>query len=196
LEKQPTVEVVGEASDGATTVELVRERSPDVVIMDIEMEDMDGIEATRRIVEDAPDVKVIALSMHSERPLVREMLKAGAWGYLLKDCAFEELAQAIEAVVAERSYLSPNIASIVLEDYRQEGTAGELSVYSVLTAREREVLQSVAEGLTTKETAARMHLSVKTVEKHRRSIMEKLDMYSLAELTKYAVRQGLTSLDP
>jgi DNA-binding NarL/FixJ family response regulator len=196
LEEQPDMEVVAEAENGQMAVQLAQERKPDVVIMDINMPDFNGIEATRQMIATLPEVKVIALSMHSDRRLVLGMLRAGASGYLLKDCAFEELARAIETVAANQPYLSPSIARTVIEDYVDRIAQTESATADVLTAREREVLQLLAEGWSTKQIASHLHISVKTVETHRRRIMEKLGLRSIAELTKYAIREGLTSLEP
>ncbi len=195
LEKQPEMEVVGEAENGRKTVQLVQELLPNVVIMDIAMPDLNGIEATRQIIANTPGVKVIALSMHSDRRFIVGMLNIGASGYLLKDCAFEELINAIQAVVANRIFLSPKIVETVIKDFRNLFQKLEISVFSVLTSREREVLQLLSEGRTTKEIAIHLSVSVKTVETHRQQIMEKLDIHSIAELTKYAIREGLTSLE-
>lgn len=194
IEKQPNMEVIAEAEDGRTTIKLAEELAPDIVIMDVGMPDINGIEATRRIIAESTKIKVIGLSMHSDRRFVVEMLKAGASGYLLKDCAFEELASAIRAVVAHRTYLSPEIADTVIRDYAYLLSKENLSVFSILTAREREVLQLIAEGKSTKEVASHLKLSVKTVETYRKQIMDKLDIHSVAKLTKYAIREGLTSL--
>ncbi len=194
LEKHPEIEVVGEAEDGRETVQLVRELSPEVVIMDIAMPDLNGIEATRQIIAEHPNVKVIALSMHSDRRFISEMLKAGASAYLLKDCAFEELEGAIRTVGKNKVYLSPAIAGVVIENYIRNAPKPESSVFSLLSDREREVLQLMAEGKTTKEIASHLHVSIKTIETHRTNIMTKLDIHSIAELTKYAIREGLTSL--
>jgi DNA-binding NarL/FixJ family response regulator len=194
LEKEPDMEVAAEAEDGRAAVRLAREVSPQVVIMDVAMPDLNGIEATRQIVAECPGVKVIALSMHADRRFVSNMLKAGASGYLLKDSAFEELARAIRAVAADKVYLSPEVSDIVIRDY-VKGPQEEVSVYSLLTPREREVLQLLAEGKATREIADRLHVSVKTVETHRQQIMTKLELRSVAELTKYAIREGLSSLD-
>ncbi|MCL5036078.1 MAG: response regulator transcription factor [Chloroflexi bacterium] len=193
LEKQHDMEVVGEAEDGRTTVRLTKELKPDVVIMDITMPDLNGIEATRKIMSEIPNVKVVALSVHSDKRFVMEMFKAGASGYLPKDCAFSELAVAVRAVVAGQSYLSPKVADIVIKDYVSNRTKSEPSVFSMLTNREREVLQLLAEGNTTKEIASLLNISDKTVETHRRQVMNKLDIHNVAELTKYAIREGLTS---
>jgi len=195
INSQPGMEVIGEAADGRTTVELARTLAPDVVIMDIGMPDLNGIEATRQIVAQVPTVKVIALSMHSDGRFVHGMLSAGASGYLLKDCAFEELARAIQAVAANRVYLSPGIAGLVVKEYVGRLPAATLPATASLTGREREVLQLLAEGWSTKDMAAHLHLSVKTVETHRQQIMNRLGLYSVAELTKYAIAEGLTSLE-
>jgi len=195
LDKQPGMEVVAEAEEGRATLRLVRELSPDVVIMDVTMPDLNGIEATRQIVGEFDNVKIIALSMHSDALFVTEMLKSGASGYLLKDCAFEELARAIRTVVAGKTYLSPTISGVVVDDYLHRLSKIDFSDSEVLTDREREVLQLIAEGNSTKRIALKLHISVKTVETHRRQIMNKLDIHTVAELTKYAVRKGLTSLE-
>jgi len=177
-------------------VTLVREFTPHVVIMDVNMPDLNGIEATRQILSEYPEMKVIALSMHADRRFVINMLKAGAHGYLLKDCAFEELAQAIRLVMGNKTYLSPGVAEIVVKDYVHRVPGPAQTAFSVLTAREREVLQLMAEGKSTSQIAELLHISVKTVETHRQQIMHKLGMRSVAELTKYAIREGLTSLEP
>jgi two-component system response regulator NreC len=194
IEKQHGIEVIGEASDGRTTVTLALKLSPDVILMDISMSDMNGIEATKRIVEKLPKVRIVALSMHSDRKFVADMLNAGASGYLLKDCAARELAHAIHTVMSGRSYLSPAITDIMINDYKHILSRDTLSVFSLLTAREREVLQLLAEGNTAKKIASRLNVSIKTVETYRQHIMEKLDIHTIAGLTKYAVREGLTAL--
>ncbi len=195
LGKQEDMEVVAEAEEGRMAVRLVRELLPDVVIMDVSMPDLNGMEAARQIVGKFPDVKIIALSMHSDSLFVTEMLRSGASGYLLKDCAFEELARAIRAVVAGKAYLSPSISGIVVDDYVHRLSKADFSTSELLTDREREVLQLIAEGESTKQIALKLHISVKTVETHRRQIMNKLDIHTVAELTKYAIRKGLTSLE-
>jgi len=195
LEKQPDMEVVAEAEEGRTAVRLVRELVPNVVIMDVTMPDLNGMEATRQIVGEFPNVKIIALSMHSDTLFVTEMLKSGASGYLLKDCAFEELAQAIRTVVDDKTYLSPSISGVVVDDYLHRLSKADFADSHVLTDREREVLQLLAEGKSTKQIALKLHISTKTVETHRRQMMNKLDIHTVAELTKYAIRKGLTSLE-
>ncbi len=193
LEQEQDLEVVAEAEDGRMAVRLARELSPQVVIMDVSMPDLNGIEATRQVLAECPGVKVIALSMHSDRRFVMNMLKAGASGYLLKDSAFDELASAIRMVLNNKVYLSTEIANIVIKDYLQGG--GDESVFSVLTPREREVLQLMAEGKSSRQIADHLNISIKTVETHRMQIMHKLEIYSVAELTKYAIREGLSTLD-
>jgi len=195
LEKEPDMEVVAEAEEGRTAVRLVRELLPDVVVMDVSMPDLNGMEATRQIVAEHPNVKVIALSIHSDNLFVSEMLKSGASGYLLKDCAFEELARAIHVVVDGKTYLSPAVLGVVVDDYLHRLARTESPSSEVLTDREREVLQLIAEGKSTKQVALKLHISVKTVETHRRQIMSKLDIHTIAELTKYAIRKGLNSLE-
>jgi DNA-binding NarL/FixJ family response regulator len=163
--------------------------------MDVSMPDLNGVEATRQIIQDNPEIKVIALSMHSDTLFVSEMLKSGASGYLLKDCAFQELQQAIRTVMDGKAYLSPSISGVVVEDYLHRLSKADVSTSEVLTDREREVLQLIAEGQSTKQVALKLHISAKTVETHRRQIMNKLDMHTVAELTKYAIRKGLTALE-
>ncbi len=196
IEKDTDTEVIGEAADGRTAVQQARELSPDVVIMDIAMPGLNGIEATRQILSEKPDIKIVALSMHSDSRFVSEMLRMGALGYLLKNCAFEELTNAIHSVIDDQTYLSSGIAEIVTKEYVRRLTQTELSTPTVLTDREREVLQLLAEGKSTREVATCLHVSIKTIETHRRQIMRKLNVRSLAELIKYAVREGLTTLDP
>lgn len=162
--------------------------------MDVTMPDLNGIEATRQIHAHCLKAKVIALSMHSDRRLVAEMLKAGASAYLLKDCAFAELTRAIELVSMGQTYLSPGITGVVVEGYIHHLSEPSALDWPLLTPREREVLQLLAEGKNTKEIALHLHISMKTVETHRRRIMDKLKMDSVADLTKYAIREGLTSL--
>jgi len=167
---------------------------PHIIIMDIGMPEMNGIDATRQIVSENKDVKIVALSMHSDRRFVLEMLKAGASGYLLKDSAFEELVNAVHTVMDGQPYLSPRITDIIVKEYLYNLPRNEPNVFTILTVREREVLQHLAEGKSTKQIASTLNLSVKTVETHRQQIMDKLEIRTVAELTKYAIREGLTSL--
>jgi DNA-binding NarL/FixJ family response regulator len=190
------MQVIAEAVNGREAVQFAQDKRPDVVIMDIDMPDLGGIEATRQICAAFPEVKVIGLSIHSEKHYVVNMLRAGASGFLSKDCPFDELAQAIKTVVANHTYLSPGIADVMIEDYVREVPLAESSAFSVLTSREREVLQLLAEGWSTKEIASHLHVSPKTVDTHRRQIMDKLNLHSIADLTKYAVLEGLTSAKP
>jgi DNA-binding NarL/FixJ family response regulator len=193
LEKEHDLKVVGEAENGRMTLRLARELIPDVIIMDVAMPDLNGIEATRQIIAELPSVKIIALSMHDDRRFVLNMLKAGAAGYMLKDCAFKDLAKAIRVVRANKTYLSDEIADIVVKDYLATAAPIESSAFQLLSPREREVLQLIAEGKTSPKIADLLHISVKTVETHRQQIMVKLKIKSIAELTKYAIREGLTS---
>jgi len=194
IEKEPDFEVIAEADNGRTAVRIVLELAPEVVIMDIAMPDMNGIEAARQIIAALPNTRVIALSMHAERRYVMEMLKAGASGYILKDNAYEELSRAIRTTLTNRTYLSPQISEIVIGDYVKQLQLVNDSVFSLLSPREREVLQLLAEGHSTARIADRLCISVKTVETYRQHIMEKLNIRNIADLTKYAIREGLTSL--
>ena len=195
IEKHSDMEVVGEAENGLMTVEMTRKLRPDVVLMDVTMPELNGIEATRQIKSELPDVKVLALSVHARREFVHDMIKAGVSGYMLKECVFNDLVQAINVVVAGQSYLSPRIANIVLADIAKDNcfAAGD-SARSILTPRERQVLQLLAEGKSVKQIALQLHLSVKTIEANRRQIMEKTENGNLVDLTKYAIRQGLTTI--
>lgn len=195
LEKEENLKIVGEADTGRLALQLVLKLKPDVVVMDVSMPDLNGVDATRQIVNEAPSVKVIALSMHSDRHFVAGMLQAGARGYLLKDCAYEELVDAILNIIAGQTYLSKQIANVVVKDYIKKLSKSESWISSNLSPREREVLQLLAEGLNTKEIANRLHVSSKTVETHRLHVMNKLHIHSIAELTKFAIKEGLTSLD-
>ena len=195
IEEQQNMTVIAEAENGRSAVQLAARLSPDIIVMDISMPGLNGIDATRRITAELPGVKVIALSMHADRNFVVEMFKAGAMGYLLKDCAFEELIRAINTVVANKAYLSANLSDTMIKDYVNLFPGKNLSVFSALTNREREILQLLAEGKGTREISAGLNVSTKTVETFRRQIMKKLDIHSVAELTKYAIRAGLTSLD-
>jgi len=195
LGREPDMKVLAEADNGRTALRLIKELHPDVVIMDISMPDLNGIEATRQVRDESPGVKVIALSMHSDSLFVLNMLKAGASGYLLKDCALEELVKAIRIVMNGKTYLSPGISDIVIKDFVSGWISTGVSAFGALSNREREVLQLLTEGHNTNKIAEILCVSVKTVEAHRKSIMNKLGIRSIAELTKYAIRQGITSLE-
>ncbi|MFH1146461.1 MAG: response regulator transcription factor [Pseudomonadota bacterium] len=196
VEKQPGLEVIGEAENGRSAVRLTKELLPDAVVMDVAMPDLNGIEATRQIVAEVPQVKVIALSVHADRRLVIQLIRAGASGYLLKDCTFEELTDAIRTVVEQNTvYLSPRIADVVVKEYLRKVPETEVSIFSMLSNREREVAQLVAEGKSTKEIASTLHVSVKTVETHRQQVIKKLNVRSTADLVKLAIREGLVFLE-
>jgi len=195
LEKQPEVEVVAEVESAQAAMKLVEETVPDLAIIDVVMPGLNGIETTRRILNKVPNIKVIALSMYSDKRFVMEMLRAGASGYLLKDCAFEELEGAIKAVIENRTYITPRIVDIIVKDYFSQVDKPTSSALAALTSRQYEVLQLLAEGKTTREIAKQMSLSVKTIESHRQQIINKLNIRSIAGLTKYAIREGLISPD-
>lgn len=194
LEQEKDMVVVAEAKDGRAAIEAAIEHEPDVVVMDVNMPKLNGIEATRHIVAKLPSVKVLVLSMHHERRLVLAVLEAGAAAYVVKESALNELIDAIRNVVEGRTYLSPAIAGTVIEAYKA-GRPRESAPFDVLTDREREVLQLIAEGNTTRQIAACLHVSGKTVSTHREHIMRKLNLHSVAEITKYAIKEGLTSSD-
>ena len=194
INKQPDMKVVGEAENGRRVVALAKKLNPNVVIMDIAMPDLNGVEATRQIVAKCPGVKVITLSMNSDRRYVKGMLRAGASGYLTKSCSLEELMSAIRIVVANKKYLSPDISGVVISESLAQSSTDKPSASSILTMREREVLQLLAEGKTVKHIASQLYLSIRTVHTHRTKIMKKLNIESVAELTKYALREGMTSL--
>jgi len=189
------LEVVGEAEDGLGALQLARELQPDLLILDLSMPGLNGIEVTRRLALDSPATGVVILSMHGDRRYVREALRAGARGYVLKEAGFSELSHVIAEVLAGRLYLSPAVGEQIVQDYLRLADDEPGGVFAVLSAREREVLQMLAEGKPTKAIAAELYLSVKTVESHRKQVMDKLGIRSVAELTKYAIREGLTSLD-
>ncbi|MHB9025431.1 MAG: response regulator [Armatimonadota bacterium] len=195
LERHADLRVVAEAEDGKMAVRLAQEVTPDVIVMDLGLPGLNGIEATRQIHASRPEARVVALSMHDETRFVMEMFKAGAKGYLIKSAAFNELVSAIRTVVADRPYLSPRLAGELMQEYICQLPAQHASGFSVLTGREREVLQLLAEGKTTKQIAASLELSLKTAESYRQQLMEKLNLHTVAELTKYAIREGITSLN-
>jgi len=189
------IEVIGEAASGLSAVELARQLVPDVIVMDISMPDLNGIDATRQIKERSPGIQVLAVSAHADRRFVAGILAAGAAGYILKDCAFDELCRAIRTLAGKQVYLSPAVAGGVVEASLGLAPAKGAAGAAALTPRQREVLQLLAEGLNTKQTAARLHLSIKTVETHRAQIMKRLGCQGVADLTRYAIREGLTTVD-
>jgi RNA polymerase sigma factor (sigma-70 family) len=188
--------VVGEASDGREALRLAAELKPDVVFMDVAMSSLNGIEATRQIHRTQPEIRVIMLSMHAERQYIYESARAGATGYVLKDAPFSELLTAIEAALAGRTYLSPTAAELAMDDYlrRAKGDAVH-SELEKLSAREREVLQLLAEGKSSAEIASQLHISSRTVDTHRQNLMQKLQIHTIAGLTRFAIRHGLCVVD-
>ncbi len=194
LERQPDLHVVGEASDGRETVNAIERLHPDVVVMDISMPNLNGIEATRQILANGVAVSIVVLSMHADEEYVLRALKAGARGYLLKESAEADLIAAVRAVVSGKSFFSPAISRLLVEDYvRQLQDRDIEDSYELLTTREREILQLVAEGKSNKDIANLLNLSVYTVETHRSNIMEKLNLHGVPELILYAVRKGVIS---
>jgi DNA-binding NarL/FixJ family response regulator len=187
LQGEADLEVVGEASDGREAVQKSIELKPDIVIMDVSMPELNGIEATRRLQKDHPRIRVLALSMHKDNVFVREILRAGAAGYLLKDAIDQELLTAVRAVASGEGYLSPSVSEAVLSDYRKHVT----DPIDLLSSREREILQMLAEGKTNKEVAQVLNISVYTVDAHRGRIMEKLNLHSIGEMVRFAMRNGL-----
>jgi DNA-binding NarL/FixJ family response regulator len=195
LEGSREFDVVGVAGDGRSALGLINQLRPDIVLMDICMPDLNGIEATRQLVADRPSIKICILSVQSDHHVVAEALKAGASGYVLKDCAFAELLQALEVVAAGKVYVSPDVMGGVVQGYLRDTPQERSDAFALLSAREREVLQLLAEGHTNKTVSERLHLSVKTVESHRGNIMRKVGAKTLADLVKFAIRSGVTSLE-
>lgn len=195
LNKMDNFEVVAEAENGRVALSLARKVQPDVIVMDINMPDLNGVDASRQILAELPQTRIIALSMYSDKSYVRGMLKSGVAGYLLKNCAFEELSTAIQTVMRNQTYLSPKISEIVRKEFIKMMNTGDTGTTELLTDKEREVLQLIAEGRKTKEIAEQLHISVKTVEARRSKIMEKLNINNVAGLTKFAIREGLTSIE-
>lgn len=194
-EQETDFEVVGEVPDGREAVERARELRPDVVLMDVVMPGLNGLEATRQIRRDVPGTRVLALSMHVDKRYVLGMLEAGASGYVAKDAAFDEVARAIRAVACGQVYLAPSVAGLVVEDFARRTSVPVASPPAALSPREIEVLQLLAEGWSAGRIASHLHVSVKTVETHRRNILGKLDLRTVADLVRYALREGITSLD-
>jgi DNA-binding NarL/FixJ family response regulator len=195
LEAQADFLVVAEADDGRTAVTLARKHTPDIIIMDVSMPELNGIDATRQILREVNHAKVVALSMYSDKQFINGMLEAGVSGYLLKNCVAAELIGAIRSVMKGQKYLSPQILGVVVDGYRGHLSKEKVQMEASLSSREREIVQLVAEGKDSRQIAECLHISPKTVESHRRRIMEKLEIHSVAELTKFAIRQGLTSVD-
>ncbi|HEX2949655.1 MAG TPA: response regulator transcription factor [Armatimonadota bacterium] len=195
LEKQVDFRVVGEADNGRSALSTITELTPDLVIMDIGMPEMNGIDATRHVLSSLPETKIIVLSMHAEQQFVQDVMKAGAMGYLLKDSAYEELVTAIRSILAGEFYMSQKIANMVMRDYVRHLSDDNQSRSATLSTREREIWKLLAEGLTSTAIATELHISVRTVETHRQNIMEKLQLKSLADLIKLAIREGVVSLD-
>jgi two-component system, NarL family, response regulator NreC len=196
LQAESDMEVIGMVADGLAAVELARELAPDIIIMDIGMQGLNGIEATRQILKKSSNTRVIALSMHSSKKFILEMFKAGASGYLLKDCEYDELAAAVRTVASGKEYISPSITGVFIESCTTDDPVRKNDAFSTLTNREREVLQLLTEGKTTKQAAKRLHISPKTVEVHRLNIMNKLKIDNMVQLTKYAIQEGITLPNP
>jgi DNA-binding NarL/FixJ family response regulator len=193
LKKEPEFKEVHEADGGLSAVQLAKKLKPDVIVMDLHMPDMSGAEAARAILAENPGIRIIALTSDSDKRFIKQVFQAGAVGYLLKDCAVEELVQAVRAVAAGGKYMSATVSNIVIKEMASDSSGARTAVKSPLTTRETEVLKAIAEGLSTKEIASSLKMSVRTVETHRHAVAEKLDLHSIAELTRYALRQGLIS---
>ena len=194
LDNKPDLDVIAQADNGLSAVELCREHFPNMMLMDVSMPDLNGVEATRRIHDNNPQIKIVALSMHSGQKVVLDMLKAGASGYLLKACRFEELLHAIKTVVSDEIYLDRSISTKLINNYLSSVSQKLDSTFEILTGREREVLQMVAEGKSSKAIAFKLGIEEHTVVKHRQNIMKKLDIHDIPGLTKYAIREGIISL--
>ncbi len=195
LEKEENITVIGEAKNGREAVQIAMEYQPDIIVMDINMPELNGMEATRQILSQTTQTKIIVLSMFSERRYVSSMLKLGVSGYLLKSSAFEELVKAIHAVMNNQGYLSQKITNVVMKDYSKTLSSSKASVFDALTSREIEVFQLIAEGHRSKSIAEKLHISVKTVSTHRYQLLKKLQINSVAELTKLAIQEGIITLD-
>lgn len=196
IEEESDMAVVGEADNGHAAIEITHQQIPDVLVMDVSMPELNGIEATRRIVAELPSVRVLCLSMHADQKVVAAMLAAGASGYVLKNAAATEFVEAVRVVAASQTYLSPSVASGVVNDYTLFLSGARKPAGPRLTSREREVLQLMAEGHGTADIAGRLTISAKTVATHRQHIMDKLGLYNTAALTKFAIREGITTLEP
>ena len=196
LEKQPDMSVVGEGVNGLDAIRLARDKKPEIMVLDVAMPELNGIAAARRIIEDFPAIKILALSMHSDNHFVTEMLEAGASGYILKDSAFAELTNAIRMIMLGGMFISPRLAGNVLETFSSKAKPTRKVHHKVeLSERESEILQMISEGKSSKAIAGSLSISIKTVETHRQHIMQKVGIHNVAALTKYAIREGLTSLE-
>jgi DNA-binding NarL/FixJ family response regulator len=196
LERQPDMSVVGEGINGLEAISLARDKKPDIMILDIGMPELNGIAATRRIIEDFKKIKILALSMHSDHHFVTEMLEAGASGYMLKDSAFTELTNAIRTIMAGGLFISPRLAGNVLDAFAHASKPNRKARQRIeLSEREKEILQMISEGKSSKEVAGNLNISIKTVETHRQHIMQKIGIHNVAALTKFAIREGITSLE-
>lgn len=195
IEANSEMEVIGEAADGCKAVAMATELLPDIIIMDITMPKLNGIEATRQIVQEKLSTKVIALSMHAEGHIVKEVLDAGAMGYVLKSSLFDDLSRALDAVVSGQCYLSPRITDVLVSDWLERSGPGQKRPIAEMTSRERRILQLTAEGLTVKEIALQLNISPKTAHANRRQLMEKLGVSTVAEMTKCAISEGITAVD-
>jgi DNA-binding NarL/FixJ family response regulator len=194
LEKEPDFEVIGETDNGRTAIELACDLKPDVVIMDIGMPDMNGVEATKEILSLVPGIRVLALSVYSDKRFVVEMLNAGATGYIVKDCAFDEMLAAVRSVASNQRYIAPKLLENIIEDYMKNKFINGIKKKDLLTPRETEVLSLIAQGKNTKEISFALNISMKTIDTHRQNIMDKLNIHNIVDLTKYAIRTGLISL--
>jgi DNA-binding NarL/FixJ family response regulator len=195
IARESDLHIVGEASNGRQALQQTRRLNPDLIVMDINMPDLNGIDATAQILSEFPAMKIIALSMHSDKRFILGMLKAGACGFLLKEGAFKELLEAIRTALAGQIYISPKVAGTVVTEFRQRLSVEDISQADTLTAREREVLQLISEGRSTRQIADALNLSIKTIEARRKGIKDKLGLHSVAELTKFAIQEGLTSIE-
>lgn len=190
------IKVVGEAADGHAAIDLCRSLEPDLVLMDVAMPKLNGIEAARQIKAEFPAIRILMLSMHASRQYIFEALKAGVLGYVLKEAAFSELLSAIKVVMDGRTYLSPKLSDVVLDDYvRRAQSEGQLDELDKLSSREREILQLIAEGRSSTEIGSILHISNRTVDTHRHNLMEKLQIHSIAGLTRFAIRTGVSTLN-
>lgn len=191
----PNVKVIGEAPDGRSGIDLIRASEPDIVVTDITLPKLNGIDLAREIRSFNHEIGILALSNRTEKHFVRSMLEAGALGYILKTCSFKELLAAVRATVRREPYLAPEIADVLVQDFLGRSQKKRRCAFNVLTPREREVLQLVSEGQMTKEIAKNLHVCERTIETHRQRIMSKLELHSIADITKYAIREGLTTID-